>query len=473
MPSDKDSPPDLSALSPLASAVAETLARVASDIAIVIDHDGVIRDVAEGDNKLPTSCAAWVGQRWVDTASADTRRKIELLLEELQTSGVTQRREVNHPNAGGEDMPLAWTAIRLGEHGPVVAVGRDLRAVAAIQRRFLDAQHEMELDYWQRRNADNRYRLLFQVAHDAVLVLEAQTLEVLEANERALALQPEPQTPLVGRALAAALPEHARAAVTELLQTARSTGRAGEIQVRWAQGEAPTEVSATPLRVGERQQLLLRCRRTLDSTGEDLSGSMRSLVESTPDGVVITDSAGRILLANPAFVSLVGESSEARVKGRPLLDVVGDADGRWSAMVARARLQGLSPYAGLAVRQGGVELPVQACATLLPEGDQERLGFTMRWTVPGAGTTTLMDVWPGLNAVRAQLGVMPLSTLLHDAALAVERHLVEAALRSSAGSLAAAARLLMVQPQVLSQRLRALGLVAHGADDAAPPPVLN
>jgi transcriptional regulator PpsR len=475
MPSDKLSVPDLSALSPLAEAVAQTVAHVASDIALVIDRDGVIRKVAEGGTRLPSSCAAWVGQRWVDTASADTRRKIELLLEELQTSGVTQRREVNHPNVGGEDVPLAWTAIRLGEQGPVVAVGRDLRAVAAIQRRFLDAQHEMELDYWQRRNADNRYRLLFQVANDAVLVLDAQTFEVLEANERALALQPEPRALSLGQSLTATLPEHARAAITELLLTARTTGRAGEIQVRWAAGEAPTEVSATPFRVGERRQLLLRCRRMFDTDGQDLPAMMRTLVESTPDGVVITDSGGRILLANPAFLSLVGQPGEKPVKGLPLVDVVGDSDGRWSGMIARARLQGLCPYSPLVVRQGGAHVAVQACATLMAEGEQEHLGFTMRWTPPGAGAMpgSLADMWPGLNGVRAQLGALPLGTLLQEAALAVERHLVEAALRSSAGNTAAAARLLMVQPHVLAHRMRSLGMVARGADDAALPPVLN
>jgi transcriptional regulator PpsR len=470
MSSDKTSMPDLGLLSPLANVVAETMARVASDIALVIDRDGVIRTVAEGAAELPSSCAAWVGQRWVDTASADTRRKIELLLEELQTSGVTQRREVNHPNVGGEDVPLAWTAIRLGEDGPVVAVGRDLRAVAAIQRRFLDAQHEMELDYWRRRNADNRYQLLFQVAHDAVLVLDAQSLDVLEANDRALALPVE-----VGRALPELLPDQARAAVTELLLTARGSGRAGEIHVRWAPGEPPTEVSATPLRVGDRQQLLLRLRKGLDAAAEDLPAMMRTLVETSPDGVAITDSAGHILLANPAFLSLVGESKESRVKGRPLLEVVGDSDGHWSAMVARARLQGLCPYTSLLVKQGGFDLPVEACATLLAEGDQERLGFTLRWTAPGAGPSAnaLTDGWPGLGAVRSQLGVLPLPTLLHRAALTVERHLVEAALRSCGGNLAAAARLLMVQPHGLSHRMRDLGLGGPSADGAEPPPVLN
>lgn len=150
MTADSLAPDPLSALSPLATEVAATMARIASDIAIVIDGDGIIRSVAEGAAPLSATpwVSDWVGRRWVDTVTADTRLKIEALLSELRTSGVTQRREVNHPLADGDQVPVAWAAIRLGDAGPVVAVGRDLRAVAAIQRRFLDVQHDMERDYW-------------------------------------------------------------------------------------------------------------------------------------------------------------------------------------------------------------------------------------------------------------------------------------------------------------------------------------
>jgi hypothetical protein len=135
MASDPANTVNFDVLSPLADEVAEAMARVASDIALVIDRDGVIRRVAEGASPLPAECSRWVGQRWVDTVSADTRRKIELLLDEASAGAIPQRREVNHPVVDGDSVPVAWTAIRLGEHGPVVAVGRDLRAVAAIQRR--------------------------------------------------------------------------------------------------------------------------------------------------------------------------------------------------------------------------------------------------------------------------------------------------------------------------------------------------
>ena len=101
---------------------------------------------------------------------------------------MSRRREFNHRTPEGSSIPVSWAAVRLGDSGPVLAVGRDLRTVSAIQQHFMDAQQEMERDYWQRRQTVSHCRQLFQVAHDAVLVLDADTLAVLDANPAAGAL---------------------------------------------------------------------------------------------------------------------------------------------------------------------------------------------------------------------------------------------------------------------------------------------
>ncbi len=470
------SPLNFDALSPVAREVAEAMARVASDIALVIDHDGVIRSVAEGASPLPAEVSAWVGRRWVDTVSSDTRRKIELLLDELSTTSISQRREVNHPIVDGDAVPMAWTAIRLGEHGPVVAVGRDLRAVAAIQRRFLDSQHEMELDYWQRRHADNRYRTLFHVARDAVLVIDAESFTVLEVNEAAQALldlgvRSDAHAHLPGRSLISRVPEHARAALAELLSTARSSGRAGEIRLRMTAQGATWDVSATPFIVGERQQLLVRACDHDDHGGtEGQPAVMRALVESTSDAVVITDSAGHIQLANPAFLTLVRRASEAQVKGQGLADVVGDRDGAWRDTLARTRLQGLCPRTPLTVMCDALGVAVEVASTLLTDGEQELLGFTLRTVEPprAVGSSVRQNGWAELEALRAQIGLVPMATLLQDAGAVVERQIIATALNLAAGQVKVAARLLRVEASALSLRMNHLDLLAtaHRGDHA-------
>ena len=80
----------------------------------------------------------------------------------------------------GQKMPAGL--IRL------VALGRDLRDTVALQRRLIDAQQTMERDYWRFRQAETRYRNLFQSSTEAVLIVDGVTLRVLEANPASLAL---------------------------------------------------------------------------------------------------------------------------------------------------------------------------------------------------------------------------------------------------------------------------------------------
>ncbi len=454
------------ALSPVAQEVAEVMARVASDIALVIDRDGVICSVAEGASPLPADCSSWVGQRWVDTASSDTRRKIELLLDEISTGGVSQRREVNHPVIDGDSVPMAWTAVSLGGQGPVVAVGRDLRTVAAIQRRFLDAQHEMELDYWQRRHADSRYQTLFHVARDAVLVLDAATFNVVDANDAAQALfvQPTGQT----QTLIERVTDMARASLAELLTTARSSGRAGEVRLRFSDKGPEWDVSATPFVVAEQMQILVRARdrEATDGAGAQ-PGMMRALVESTPDAVVITDSAGHILLTNPAFLALVQQESESMVKGQSLADVVGDHNGAWRKTIARTRQLGLCTRTPLAVAHGGLDISVEVSSTLLADSEDDHLGFMLRTVEPPrpVSVSSATGDWHELHALRAQVGLLPLSTLLREGNDAIERQMIRTALRMASGKVMDAARLLTIEPHALSLRIQCLDLASHGADD--------
>jgi hypothetical protein len=67
---------------------------------------------------------------------------------------VARRREINVTGQSSADVPVAFSGLRLGDGGPVLAVGKDLRSVAAIQQRFLDAQQDLERGYWGKNQAD-------------------------------------------------------------------------------------------------------------------------------------------------------------------------------------------------------------------------------------------------------------------------------------------------------------------------------
>jgi transcriptional regulator PpsR len=424
---DPDDSPDLAALSAWAPQLAQTFVSLASDIALVIDADGVIRNVAQGGvDPIAPGASQWVGRAWIDTVSAETRAKIANLLKEVAATGIARRREVNHPLGADSTIPVAYTAIRLGAQGPVLAVGRDLRTIAAIQQRYVESQQDMERGYWKARQSEARYQLLFQVATDAVLVVDGATLRIVESNLAATTLLGEAAEP--GRTIGSGFEHHSRGAVNELLVNARASGQSGEIRARLQGTNTGTSVLATPFRADDAMRLLVRMRAT-DSSGPaaGLNPSLSRLVDSASDGVVVTDSSGRILIANPAFQALVHVAGEAQVAGKPLTSWLGLADQPLAALIGKVRRDGIARHVECWIRHGDAAArQVEVSAALLTEGDQECLGFTIHPTtgrgigaedVEDASSEALARVFKaGLEALSGELDPPTLAAVMRRVA---------------------------------------------------------
>jgi transcriptional regulator PpsR len=478
---------DLGALSSLAPELAATFVSVASDVALVIDPSGVIRNVALGAEPITAAPHEWVGRPWAETVTGDTRQKIEALLAEARSGGVTRRREVNHPGSDGSDIPVAYAAVRLGRDGPVLAVGRDLRAVSAIQQRFIDAQQAMERDYWQQRQAESRYRMLFQVAHDGVMVVDAQTLQVVDANGAAAQLFHSGIDGLVGRPASAGILPALRPLVDELLTSARTTGRPGEVRALTT-ASAPgmpgqaLDISATPFRADDALLLLVRVRAA-DRTDETQALGQRlfDFVERTPDAVVITDSSGRVLSANPAFAQLCHDAgspvggADGSV-GRTLFELLGEQHGGLSGVLDEARRRGIAEQRAAVVgRDAAQPVDLEISAALLAEGDQECVGLTLRRTdqrltsvPPQVGALAM-----ALDRLAAQMGIVAMPELLQEATELAERHLLDTALARAQGDALQAAQLLGISAENFWLRMRHHGLDKIPASGSPGPGLLN
>jgi transcriptional regulator PpsR len=208
----------------------------AADVAVVVDAAGTIVDAAAGgggatglasggDASPAALLEGWIGRRFVDTVGADSRGKAEALLREAAAGATTApRRQVNHTTPDGNDLPVSYSGVRLAD-GAVVLVGRDLRAVAALQQRLVETQQALERDYWRLRHVETRYRLLFQRSREAVIVVDAQTRKVVDANAAAGALFGVAAERLVGRAFPPEAAAAARQALDDLLVATRFDGR--------------------------------------------------------------------------------------------------------------------------------------------------------------------------------------------------------------------------------------------------------
>ena len=477
-------PPDLQALSELAPELASTFVSVAADIALVIDANGVIQHVAMGADPIVGSTGRWLGQPWVDTVTGGTRRKIELLLSEVNASGIARRREVNLPGNETSDIPVAYSAIRLGRNGPVLAVGRDLRAVAAIQQRFVEATQTMERDYWSQRQAEFHVRTLYQLATDGVLLVDAHTLKVVDCNQaaRTLLLGEVSESlgqSLVGREAAMGVLPAERPGFVELLAKARTSGRPGVMRAHAASvpvpsGEPPLapaalEVSATPLRSGPSMQLMVQLR-SIEAEADPAMASRRraAWVDSELDALVVTDSSGRVLMCNPAFVGMCQSADGASVQRRTLVDLVGDPSFTVARLLQQARSHGLAKVAQAFL---GLDSPFAAelTATLQTEGDQECIGLRLRRLQPksevAAAAGKLDPLALACARLADQMGVVAVPQLLQQAAAVAERHLITEALARCQGRMPEAGSLLGIPESTLQERMQHLGL--NGSDHAA------
>jgi transcriptional regulator PpsR len=447
-------PADLGALMGSADELAQAFVSLSSDIALVINEQGVITCVVQDrDAPMAPHAQDWVGQRWIETVTGETRRKVELLLADVGSTGMARKRQVNHGAAGDADIPVAYTAMRLGAHGPFLAVGRDLRTVAAIQQRFQDTQQELERSYWRARQAEARYRLLFQVATDAVFVVDGQTLRVLEGNHAAVALMRNEIGPLAGRVAEQQFDASSRPALRALLTKASRSGQGGEIYARLAGTHIPMAVAASAFRVDElgqsRVRMLLRVRAGEHAAADasTLGTPLARLVDTTAEGLVVTDSAGHIVVANQAFVQFAQASDQEQVQGLSMALWLGQDADELPLLMARVRHQGLTQVSHCRLRREGLPaLAVDVTITTLTEGDQERFGFTLRpcsAAAPDAQaplSAQTLALAQAIEALCADVGAAPLGTLLQRAEHLARGHLVHQALHRGAGSDEAAAR---------------------------------
>lgn len=372
---------DLGSLSELAPELADMLVRVASDIVLVVTPGGVIERVAHSGSKpIKAITAEWVGRVWADTVTHDTRKKVEGLLKDVAENGISRSRQVNHPSPFGLDVPVAYSAVRLGRNGPLLVVGRDMSVVSAMQQRLVQVQQDMEHDYWQRRQAGTRYELMFQIATDPVLVVDAASLRIVDANRAVSKLFDRPLERLIGERAAISINSSSPAAVEQLLADARAGGKAvaGEVTLPGQAGSM--QLSVTPFRSDATTVLLLRLRAIDAGWQTPAAGSkLTQLLARTPDAIVITDDDGCVQIANSAFIALVQLQQPHEVSGRALAEWVGATRSELPAMLAQLRAEGAVPLLATTVRGArGQLLAVELSAARVPcEGD-ESFGFIIR-----------------------------------------------------------------------------------------------
>jgi transcriptional regulator PpsR len=449
-------------------AVAKLIA-TAADVALILDRDGIVVDVAFHQEEFGVELSgspAWIGRRWTDIVTPESRNKVGTLLAEATQSSVPRWRQINHATAGGP-VPILYTAVQVGD-GRVVAVGRDLKAIASLQQRLVEAQQSMERDYSKLRLMEMRYRLLFQMSLEPFFIVDAATLRVIEINPAAVRVLGPNVTRLAGRSFFDVFDTGGAAAVRALLSVIRAAGRADDVRARLADGEQEFDVSASLFRNDEGELFLMRFSIAQAAAQvPKIRWKLLKLVESAPDGFVVTNSEGRILTANAAFLEIAQLSSADQAEGEMLERWLGQTAVDLNVLIANLRQRGsVRLFASTLRGEHGVATAVEISAVSVMNSERECFGFSIR----NVGRRLRGDSPPphlprSVEQLTELVGRISLKDLVRETTDIIERLSIETALEMTGDNRASAAEMLGLSRQSLYVKLRRYGLAEFGADN--------
>jgi transcriptional regulator PpsR len=440
------------------------------DVTLHLDLEGVIRDVQLSEAFAEEPINAWIGRPWIDTIGEFGSDKVERLLEHARASGVSAFRQITQRFPSGLELPMEYTTVRLGGQAGLIAIGKNLQAVAELQTRLIAAQQAMERDYWKLRDVETRCRLLFDASNEAVLVLRAGDLRIVEANPaaiRALGLAP------AGREFLPEVAPREREPFQAMLLRVREQGKAPGIMIHLGSERAPWLVRASLMTSEPGSVFLLQLApvgATPPAAAPSDAPAFEELIERVPDAFVVLDGDGVILHANQSFLNLAQLGAKASVVGESLRRWLGRPGADLKVLLANIQRHG-SVRRFSTTLQGELdsEVDVEISGAGGASGESGHIALLLRdvgQRPPLTGDGNRLA--PVLGALGDRLGRTPLQKLVKDTVGVVERHYIEAALELTGENRTAAAELLGLSRQSLYAKLNRYGMDGNAHNGSRP-----
>ena len=447
----------------LSAGVAANLLAAAGDVAFILSPDGAVLDISMSEGDLAKhGFADWVGSAWIDTVTVESRAKIDDMLAEAAKPGYAPRwRQVNHVAPGG-DVAMRYLMMALGNEGRFIAIGRDMRAIAALQQRLLQSQQSIERDYLRLRQAETRYRVLFDMVSEPVLIVDADDRRIREANPAAHRLLEANPGELAGVAIQKIVAPEQADDLIAYLGAAEAADDLAPAEFRLADRRGDAKISARLFRQARKPLLIVRIEAAAAAiAGHALDATLGEVIERMPDSFVLVDRDLNVLAANAAFLEMTEMPSIDRVVGarldtwlgRPGIDlelIIGQLCEHGSVRNVATILRGAA----------GAKDSIEISGVVAPMGDGECYGFTIRDVArrERAGAEAIGDVPRSVGQLTELVGRMSLKDIVRESTDLIERLCIEAALVYTSDNRASAAEILGVSRQSLYSKLHRHGL---------------
>ena len=442
------------------------VAMVAGDVTLVLDDTGMILDAAFDHNEFP-ALDNLVGRNWIDTVTDESRPKVMEMLAAARRGEVQHWRQVNHPARDG-DLPIRYSVLSVNGGGHRIAFGRDLRETSRVQQRLLQVQQSLERDYLRMRQLEMRYRLLFELSSEPVLILEAGTLRIREANPAAHTLLGARAGGLPGKKILSVIDKLSHDVLQSLVGAALASATVAPASVRVSKAVGDVSAMATGFRQDRAQFILLRLVPSGHALIEQPSPILE-LVDEMPDAFVVANADLDIVHANNAFVQLVQAASLDQLRGRHLSDTIGRPGIDLDLIEGQIDQYGVARNVSTVLRTGNEfeGEPVEISA-VRSSGENPMFAFVIRPI-----GRRLRDLPPGtqdmprsVEQLTDLVGRMSLKDIVRESTDLIERLCIEAALSYTSDNRASAAEILGLSRQSLYSKLHRYGLGNLAGDDS-------
>ena len=459
-------------LETLDPSVAAAVLSASGDIVFTINAEGIITDGVFASGDLPSDFfIGWPGKALLDAVTLESRVKVSEMLQDVATGQPPRWRQINHPLKAGEDLPVRYKFIRVGRDGHAVAVGRDMRAVASMQQRLVSAELSIEQEYARLRHIETRYRLLMQVATEALIVVDGRSGRVVEANPAAANLLNKQLRRLVGSAFTDAFSGADLDKVTAMLASLRSVGRVDDVALTLG-GEQQAVTSATVFR--ENNAVLYMFRLFPLAVGArgvvvpKTQSQTLAALQAMPDAFVLTDLDRRIIATNAAFLEIVQLGSEEQARGEPLdrwLGRVGVDTGLLYSSVIEHKI--IRQFSTVLRGQFGTVEDVEVSGVAAKDTDPAVIGFTIRRVARRVATDDpgKRSLLRSVDEMTKLVGKVPLKDLVRETTDIIERLCIEAALQLNDNNRASSADMLGLSRQSLYVKLHRHGIEEKGGSE--------
>lgn len=433
------------------------LAYCAGDFMLAIDDSNIIRDVAINGKEYQIA-NQWIGKKWSDTVTVESLSKIEQMLAESGDRD-TIWRQVNHHN-DGDDIPVKYRMIKPKDGPWTIAVGRDLRMISKLQQKLLKTQQSMERDYLNLRQTETRYRLLFDNISYPVMIVDAATLQLQQANRALHGLMKAAPGSLDGAKLTQLVHEESRDTLVAHIGAASVSNNFEPVEVRLARQDMSVRLAMSAFRQSGKQYWLIN----LDDGEHNIPSNpsdryVLDAVEKMPDAFVLTNDNQEIVVANRAFAELVQAGSLEQLIGVSLNRFIGRPNIDLNLLRKQLKdYQNVRNFSSVVNDLSGSEEPVEISAIMI-ERDEPLFGYSVR-TI-GRRERDLPSSDKELRSVdqlTELVGRKTLKEIVRESTDLIERMCIEAALIHTSDNRASAAEILGLSRQSLYSKLHRHGL---------------